>query len=470
MTSGPVDPNPNSSALPPEATNASSTENDDLLLGGANETKPPAASESQKPRGQRQRRTTLPRSTRGWSRAIVWSLISLTGFSAVYGLLARIDSSIEAAGKLRPAGGVFNLSSPFNSLVQRVLVREGQQVRAGQPMVLLRDESLEKQRRELLAIRASWRKEVTMLSLQLGLPVQGRLDPTAQRQLEVGDFEVRLRVLAALEESARNALNTRQQLSDLAGLRQKLAINKRITERLRPLQESGAISQLELDRQLERELEVETAMRRTELEAASGRRRENEGSFKVQQISAANSKQLFTTLDNARNQLRDVESRLVELDERLALSTLRTPVAGRVFDLSVRRGELASPARPVLRIVPEGALEASVDISNKDIGFVKKGMPVEVRVASFPFTDYGSLKGILVRLSDDAQPADATHPQEYFQATIRLNSSVLRRNGIVYTLRPGMAVTALLQLGPRPVISLLTDRFNQFFDSTRTIR
>jgi hypothetical protein len=33
-----------------------------------------------------------------------------------------------------------------------------------------------------------------------------------------------------------------------------------------------------------------------------------------------------------------------------------------------------------------------------------------------------------------------------------------------------MAISGLLQLGPRPVISLLGDRFTRFFDSTRSIR
>ena len=97
-------------------------------------------------------------------------------------------------------------------------------------------------------------------------------------------------------------------------------------------------------------------------------------------------------------------------------------------------------------------------------------LPVEVRVASFPFTEYGALKGKLLRISADNQPADASHPQDYFEANVRLSSNRLERSGSLYALRPGMAITALLQLGPRPVLSLLGDRFTAFFDSTRSIR
>lgn len=470
MTSGPAGYSRATPISSPPAVVAASDPEADPLLAGEATLPPPTGQEAQRPRGYRQRRTTLPRATRGWSRSIVWSLIGLTVFTTLYGLLARIDSSVEASGILRPVGGVTSVSAPFSALVERLSVREGQLVQAGQVLLVLRDDALIEQRRQLRAIQAAWRKEVESLATQLGLPASLPDDPAARRQLQVAELEVRLRSLAALEEAARSAINTQQQLSDLQGLESKLEINRQTTERLRSLNTAGAISRLDLDRQRERQIELEIALRRTQLEVESGRRRERESQYRARQISAANLKQLFTAFDNARQQLRESETRLVDINERIRLSTLRAPVAGRIFDLSVQRGELASAARPALRIVPRVALEASLEISNRDIGFVSVGMPVEVRIASFPFTDYGALKGTLARLSADAQPVDASRPQETFQATVRLSDTTLRRGARSYELRPGMAVTGLLQLGPRPVISLLGDRITGFLDSSRTIR
>jgi multidrug efflux pump subunit AcrA (membrane-fusion protein) len=134
---------------------------------------------------------------------------------------------------LKPIGGVTNVSPPFNSLVQRVLVREGQLVQAGQPLLLLRNDALRKQRRRLVAITASWRKEVAVLASQLGLPSELPNDTAALRQLQVGELEVQLRRLAAQEEAARIAINTQQQISELEGFQRKLTINQQITERMR---------------------------------------------------------------------------------------------------------------------------------------------------------------------------------------------------------------------------------------------
>ncbi|MFM7086181.1 MAG: HlyD family efflux transporter periplasmic adaptor subunit [Cyanobium sp.] len=480
MTSGPSGfsrqnrppgPDPSSeSGQDPGRAAGLAADTDPLLGGGAASPPAPETSAAQRPRGHRLRRTTLPRATRGWSRSIVWTLIGLTVFGTIYGLIARIDSSIEASGKLRPGGGLTSVSPPFNSLVSEVLVREGQLVRAGQPLLRLRDQALLQQRSQLLAIQAAWSKEVALLAHQLGLPSTLPNDETALRQLQANELEVRLRRLAALEERARSAIGTRQQLSDLEGLRRRLAINREISGRLQRLQSAGGISLLELERQRERQIEVETALAHTEQEVLSGRRRERESTYKAMQIQAANLRQLFTAFDNARQQLRESQSRLVELEERISLSGLTAPLAGRVFDLSVRRGEMAGPARPALKIVPQGGLEAHVAISNRDVGFVRLGMPVEVRVVSFPFTEYGALRGTLVRLSADVLPPDPSNPQESFEAVVRLSGDSLRRDGHTHVLRPGMAVTALLQLGPRPVISLLGDRLTGFLDSTRSIR
>jgi hypothetical protein len=53
---------------------------------------------------------------------------------------------------------------------------------------------------------------------------------------------------------------------------------------------------------------------------------------------------------------------------------------------------------------------------------------------------------------------------------VSINASELSRKGRTYQLRAGMAVSALIQLGSRPVISLISDRFSSFMESTREIR
>lgn len=422
------------------------------------------------PRGYRHRRTTLPRSTRGWSRAIVWSLIGLTGFGVVYGSLARIDSSITAIGKLRPVGGVTSVNTPVNALVQKVLVREGDVVRAGQSLLLFDQAGLLAQQSQLQSQQLLWQKETALLAVQLGLPSAGSAGAVGSRELAIDTSEVELRRRSAQSERERARLSLDQQQSGLTALREKYAINQGIVNRMQTLIANGAMSQLEMDRQQERQVELRSTIERTESELESSRQKVLESDLRERQVPVANLKQLYAQYDSARQQLADVSSRLIEVNEKIRLGRLVAPVSGTVFDLSIKAGETPRPDKPLLQIVPHNHLEVELAISNQDIGHLQPGTPVDVRVNSFPFTEYGSVKATLVRVSADARTANPQNPQEFFVAIAKLKTDQLTKDGRSYPLRAGMAVTGLIQMGTRPALSLISDRFSSFMDSTKSIR
>jgi HlyD family secretion protein len=421
------------------------------------------------------RRTTLPRSTRGWSRAIVWSLIGLASFGALYGSIARLETSVSAEGKLRPVGGVSNVRSPYNARLSRLLVREGQLVQAGQPLLAIDDRALREQLQNLTASEQLWQQEVDSVGHQLGLgPATRNADkgkPTAGSPATAADSnEVALRQAAARQDRLRSEIQLRQQQGDLAALRARLQISSNIRQRLQRLQREGALAQLELDRHNERQIELTAQLRRTEQELEISRRRIEGGRLQERQVLASDRRELFGRYDRARNQLVEVSNRLLELRERLQQAELRAPQAGRVFDLRVKAGETLTAGQPLLQVVGQQGLEAELRISNRDIGVLQPGMPVDVRITALPFTDYGSLKGTLVRVGADALPPEPNSPQESFAAVVRLPAASLDRRGRRQALRSGMAVTGLIQLGSRPVLALINDRLGSFAESTRSLR
>ena len=459
-----------SAPSPKTATSAPEEAADSLVAA-----QPPAPPSSpptpeQRPRGQQRRRTTLPRSTRGWSRSIIWTLIGLTSFGVIYGLIARIETSVNANGKLRPKGGVTTVTAPFNAPVVRVLVKEGQVVKAGQPLILLREKALKDQLSHLVGQRELWRSQTNVLANRLGLPALPPATAAARRQFNIEQREVALRENAAAQEKQRSVLNLQQQVTDLEALQHKQTIEFNITARMVGLVREGAMAQLELDRQQERLAELKGTIARTKKELESARYRIRESQIKQQQIPAAELKQLYAQYNNAKLQFSAADSSIGDINDRISLGRLLAPVAGKVFNLNIKPGEIASPARIALQIVPLSRLDVELSVSNRDIGFLEVGMPVDVRVTSFPFTDYGALEGTIVRIGADALPPDQTNPQESFPVLVKIKTNELSRKGRSYGLRPGMAVTALIQMGSRPVISLISDRFGSFMESSRAIR
>jgi len=395
----------------------------------------------------------------------LWSLTGLSVFGAVVGWMARIDSSVSAAGKLRPVGGSVDVSAPIQAPIRRVLVRDGETVRAGQLLVELEELDAGRQSRDLLALRELWRKDANQAAQQLGLPalaVDGR-----ELAAELHDTDLRRR--AADQRRLRSLATLRQQVSDLEALERKKAINDGIQQRMAGLVRQGAISRLELDRQEERQVDLEGAIRRTRQELLSAQRGLAESELNLEQVGSLDRRQLYVRYDEARRQLLETSTRLEQLRSRLKLGRILAPAAGEVFDLRAKPGELAG-ARPLMRIVPRRTLEVELAISNRDIGFLTPGMPVDVRITSLPFTDYGSLRGRLTRIGADALPADPRTSQEMFAAVVRLERSSLMRQGRIYPLRAGMAATGLIQLGTRPLLALIYDRVGGFLDATRSIR
>lgn len=445
---------------------------DPLLSADPALARSPGSDLTHRPRGHRRRRTTLPRTTRGWSRGIVWTLIGLTSISAIYGAFGRMDSTITATGKLRPVGGVTSVNAPIATLVDEVLVKEGDSVRKGQPLLVFDQQALMNQRRQLEQQQRLLRKERNLLASQLGLPLQEGegIDSDAQRELAVERAEVNLRQRTAQAEERQAQIALRQQENELAGLREKYAITTNIVNRMVTLVEQGGMSQLELDRNRERQIELRSTITRTEQEMLAARQRLLQSGLREQQVPVANLKQLYSQYDNARQQLADVTNRLIETNERLRLGKLLAPAAGTVSDISVKPGELPRGDKPLLKIVPENQLEAELYITNQDIGHLKPDTSVDVRVNSFPFTEYGSLTGTITKVSADAQAATQQVPQEHFIAVAKLNSSKLQKGEKSYPLRSGMAVTGMIKIGSRPVLAMISDRFNMFIDSSKTIR
>ena len=207
--------------------------------------------------GVERKRTTLARSTRGWSRSILWSLVGLSGFSAVYGSIAKIESSIVVQGKLEPIGGILKLSAPLNGLVEKVMVKDGQQVEAGAVLVVLRDEAGSQQLKTLRNSQLLLRRSLMMVNQNLGLPAQTGLPDVDQKELAISQQELALRQASAQSETEQQRSVLQQSIAEQNSARERRDLNQTSFKRLERLLNDGAISKLQLEREKEKMLDAE---------------------------------------------------------------------------------------------------------------------------------------------------------------------------------------------------------------------
>ncbi len=215
----------------------------------------------------------------------------------------------------------------------------------------------------------------------------------------------------------------------------------------------------------------------------------NQSREKLKNSVAVSSKDLLAKISNNDRQIAEIDGQLnkmiVEIDRKIAdinsqisqakmnlkYQDIVAPVGGTIFELKAGTpGFVATSSEPVLKIVPNDNLNAKVFISNKDIGFVKPGMTVDVRIDSFPFSEFGDVKGKIVSIGSDALPADQTHQYERFPAVIQLAKQNIVIKGKPITLQSGMSLSANVKTRDRTVMSIFTDLVYKQGDSLKTIR
>jgi hemolysin D len=129
--------------------------------------------------------------------------------------------------------------------------------------------------------------------------------------------------------------------------------------------------------------------------------------------------------------------------------------AGTVQQLALHtEGGVVTEAQALMVIVPDAAsVSAEVTLENKDIGFVAAGQDVAIKLESFLFTRYGTVKASVDKVTQDA--VNDGKRGAIFPAMLKLNQTSIDVDGKQIKLAPGMNMTAEIKTGQRRVIEYL---------------
>ncbi|MEB3312775.1 MAG: HlyD family efflux transporter periplasmic adaptor subunit, partial [Cyanobacteriota bacterium] len=315
------------------------------------------------------------------------------------------------------------------------------------------------------------------------------LSPLQQERLAVAEEELNSRLSIANLEVDQLRRQLTQTQAQLANAREALRVNQDILLRIGPLADRGAIGQIpylqqeqevnnrqtEVNRLLEEEQRLELAIIQAQekfrnTQVASQDDLQRRIATNDNQIASIDSQLTKTILENDKR-LQELDSQITELQQTLQYQELKAPVSGTVFNLKANQpGYVANSNEPILEIVPSDALVARVFITNRDIGFVEEGMAVDVRIDSFPYSEFGDVKGTLTHIGSDALPPDQINPQYRFPADVTLDNQTIVIEGKPVQLQSGMSLSANIKTRPKRVIMIFVDLFNRKLDSLKTGR
>ncbi|MCP9799184.1 HlyD family secretion protein [Synechococcus sp. RedBA-s] len=360
-----------------------------------------------------------------WMRATTWCLVGTTAFSLAWLALAQTDEVIIARGKLEPIGSVKDIQMPLGGVAAEILVKDGDQVKAGQPLMRM-DTEASRQKQKALA------QTISLTKNQLALK-----DVEIQRFLEMNSQEV-------------------------TQLAESLSLQEIILKRLETLAKQGASSELQYLQQSNKAKEARGQLMQAKIDR-----------FRQLAIMEQSMKQL-------RGELSSLQGQLSEIDVTIRYQTLRSPVDGIIFDLKPKSpGYSAQTTESVMKVVPFNKLQASVQIPSSKIGLVRVGVPAEISIDSFPATDFGTLKGTLKWIGSDALEPERNRQaenagfsgEEYrYPATVQLASQKLElKTGQQLPLQVGMSLNANIKLRKVSYLQLLLGSFRDKAESLKRI-
>ena len=380
---------------------------------------------------------------RFWMRTVTWTLVGTTVFGVAWLALARTEEIVVAPGKLEPVGSVQNIQVPVGGVVQNILVKEGQEVEAGQVLIKLDTETSKEQKQSFESQIKATEESLKIKAKELDLK---RVE--LQRSLE----------LSREEESMLN---------------NKLQLESEILSRYEQLALEGATAELQYLSQ------------KNAVEETRGRLMQNQVD-RLRQTAILNQgiQQLQQSVQQLNVQQADLKAKLTETNVTLRYQELRSPVRGLVFDMQpTSPGFTAQSTETVMKIVPYrqdgpggnddyGALEARVEVPSNKIGFVRTGMQSDISIDSFPSTDFGVLEGEVVKVGSDALPPDPQEQREVlaFPVTIELADQQLKlKNGSDLRLGVGMSLTANIKLRKVSYLQLLLGEFQNKAESLQQL-
>ncbi|HJT21165.1 MAG TPA: HlyD family type I secretion periplasmic adaptor subunit [Nitrospira sp.] len=410
-------------------------------------------------------------------RAILWVIVGVFTSGVLWATFGWIDIVAVAQGKIM-ASGYSKVIQPYETgVIEAVYVLDGQAVRKGDVLIDL-DPTLNRADRDRASneYRAAKVEAARLRALVAGqstfeAPADGDAAYIAlQRQLlrdELAEYQARVQAAQHLVDQRRAAID--QTKEDIRRLEATVPIESERAETYKALLHYNAATKMEYLQAEEQRIDraQELAGQRMKLVQDRAALAESEKNYRVVVSEFQQTKQ--TDLSTLETKAASLAQDVTKAGQKATLQRLTAPIDGVVQQLAVHTvGGVVTPAQQLLIVVPEDhPAEAEAQVENKDVGFVREGQPVEIKVETFPFTLYGTIPGSVLTVSDDAIPLDrdnanAEKPNQantaerlVYATRVRLERSTMFVNGKTVNLTPGMAVTVEIKTGKRRIIEYL---------------
>lgn len=406
-------------------------------------------------------------------RTILYIVLSLIIFTFLWLFLAKIDIVVSSQGKVIPNGEIKILKPLESGVVSKILVKEGDKVLKGDTLMSIdpsvttvnlqtKENELNNLNMSIIRLRALGNEsnltneELNLLSnseLNLFLNQKNSYDNSIN-QYKFSIEELNFNIESSKDEIIRlnnllnknkNRLNRLERVKDIISLKEYDELQKEVYDLTSKLNiaknnKTAAINKLNATKE---ELEVF--------------KQNSKGKFLDELIT----KQKEANLIKA-----EINAYLFQSKQQL----IKSPVDGYVGKLLVNtESGVVNSGEALITIIPANEpLIIKATTLNKDIGFLKEGQKVAIKIDTFNFQKYGKLDGELIHIANDAIEDEKLGI--VYEIKVKPLKTTLNIDGEIKNIEPGMSVIAEVKVGKRRVIELFIYPIIKYLDEGLSVR
>ena len=399
-------------------------------------------------------------------RITMYVLVAAFIVFILWAIFSNVDRDVATHGRLVTPLSNIIVQPLETSIIQSIDVRVGQVVKKGQKLASLDPTFTEADDTQLRTRLHSLDNQLEQMDAELS----GKKIGTRT----VSDDDSMLQSSLSGERHANFTAQVLKLQEAIAHSRATLETNSRdqkgLASRVKVLKEMESIEQNLVDQKYavrSRLLDVQDRLIEAERSLEMSKNRQTEITRELAGMEAEKAsfesgwrQKMMEELLTISRERDSVSEQLQKADKRSKLVELTSPIDAVVLDIAkLSQGSIAQGAEKLFTLVPLGAeLEAEVQIDAMDVGYLKIGDKVHVKLDAFPYQKHGMLDGEIRTISEDAFHRDATATtgsESYYTGRVHLKSTQLKKMPEGGRLLPGMSLSAEIVVGKRSVMSYI---------------
>lgn len=391
-------------------------------------------------------------------RTMFWTLMALILFAALWLTLGKADVVVSARGKVIPDGETKIIQPLDTGVIKKILVKEGDFVKKGQTLMEIDPSTTEPQLESLKA-------NLEYVNLE-----RKRLSATANgHSLKVSDSDVESTQKGLYQSSladlrsqlqAKN-MEIRSIDEEINSNQHQLALN--LAKEKRMMNVSDIIAKNDLEKVRSENIEYRSKI--AELRHQKAKAKE-EADYIRSDFKTKN----FNELADRDKKATEMSANIKEIEFKNRKQTIVSPVDGYVNTLLIHTvGGIVTPAQKLISVVPLTApLVVKATVMSKDIGFIKEGMPVLIKIDTFDFQKYGMINGVVKKIAKDSVDDQKLGP--IYDVYITPQNKTLMVEGRETPISTGMSLTAEIKINKRRIIEFFIYPMIKYWNQAITIR